>query len=408
MMLRHSRSFAFLLVLFPALSVAAWCQEPIQVERVTLPELVWNTNTAQIALKNPTSQPRTVIINVQAKNHRGFGWETEHTLGARESVTLGREFTMPPFPGKARVVIAIREKDGAEIYKREFNTEFGFENKRIGRLRPPEWLVARNPYKQSPLAPEYPPLDMARRGHFVFYYPEDFTYVRTHLTELADARERVYSYLQKVVNPAFHEDVGVYLFPDLSTKFAYTGHQGQGWAFDNVLVEVFDPWHPNDPERIDPNHELVHIMAGPIGNPPAMFNEGLAAYLQVDHKWENYPVDDWARSFDAAGVLVPITRLFALEEIGPKGTRGWVTYPESASMIQYLTNRFGFGKVMGAFRELKSGAPEQQNAATFERIFGTSLDTFERNWLTSLEKENGRVPQKLMEDVQKKIAEDEK
>ena len=105
---------------------------------------------------------------------------------------------------------------------------------------------------------------------------------------------------------------------------------------------------------------------------------------------------------------MPITRLFALEEIGPKGTRGCVTYPESASMVQYLTSRFGMGKVMEAFRELKSGAPQQQNTATFERIFGASIDTFEKNWLTSLEEENGRVSQNLVEDIRKKIAEDEK
>jgi len=375
---------------------------------VTLPELVWNTNSARISLRNPTSQPRTVIINVQARSHRGSGWQTEHTLAASESLNIEREFTMPPFPGKATVVISIREKDGVEIYKREFNTEFQFENRRIGMLHPPHWLIEMNPYKQSPLAPEYPPLEVARRGHFVFYYPETFAYVRTHLPELADARERAYRYLGKVVNPAFHADVAVYLFPDLSTKFAYTGHQGQGWAFDNVLVEVFDPLHPNDPERIDPNHELVHIMTGPLGNPPAMFNEGLAVYLQVAHKWQDYPVDDWARSFDDAGMLMPIARLFALEDIGSKGTRAWVSYPESASMLQYLTNRFGFGKVMDAFRELKSGAPEQQNAATFERIFAMSLDNFENNWLVSLEKENGRVPHNQVDDMQKKIAEDEK
>jgi hypothetical protein len=407
-MLHHLRSFLFLLVLFSALSVAAWCQEFVQVKSVTLPELVWNTNTARIALRNTAAQPRTVIINVQARSHHGSGWETEHSLAASESITIDREFTMPPFPGKATVVISIREKGGAEIYKRKFDTEFGLENKRIGKLHPPQWFIEWNPYKQSPLAAEYPPLDMARRGHFVFYYPDNFAYVQTHLTELAEARDRAYNYVRKSVNPSFNDDVAVYLFPDLSTKFAYTGHQGQGWAFDNVLVEVFDPLHPNDPERTDPNHELVHIMTGPLGNPPAMFNEGLAAYLQVDHKWQNHPMDDWARSFDAAGMLMPINRLFALEEIGPKGTRGWVTYPESASMIQYLTNHFGFDKVMDAFRELKSGAPEQQNAAIFERVFGVSLNTFEKDWRTRLNEGNSHVPQNLVEGIQKEIAEDEK
>lgn len=273
-MLRHFYSLAFLIFLSPALSVAAWCQEPVQVESVTMPELVWNTNTAKIALRNPAAQPQTVMINVQSKNHRGLGWETEHALHASESVTIDREFIMPPFPGKASVVISVREKDGAGMYKREFNTEFALENKRIAKLHLPRWLIEINPYEQSPLASEYPPLDVARNGHFVFYYPENFAYVRIHLTELAGARERVYDYLQKVVNPAFNDDVAVYLFPNLSTKFAYTGHQGQGWAFDHVLVEVFDPLHPNDPERVDPNHELVHIMTAPLGDPPAMFNEG--------------------------------------------------------------------------------------------------------------------------------------
>jgi hypothetical protein len=404
-MRRLTFSPAFLLVLFPALSVVALGQESVQVESVNLPDLVWNTNTIRITLRNQVSQPRTVIINVQAS---GVGWETEHSLPAGERVTLNREFTVPPFPGKARAVVTVREKGGTEILTREFNTEFGLENKRIGSLHVPQWMIESSPYKHSHLATEYPALEVAHRGHFVFYYPETFAYVQTHLIQLADAREQVYRNLQKVLNPDFNDDVAVYLFPDEPTKFAYTGHQGQGWAFDHVLVEVFDPAHPKDPERVDPNHELVHIMTGSLGDPPAMFNEGLAAYLQIAHKWQGYPVDNWARSFDSAGMLMPITQLFALEEIGPKGKRGWVTYPQSASMVQDLTKRFGFGKVMQAFRQLKSGAPEQQNAAVFERIFGVSLDAFDKSWLDKLRKGNSRVPQKLVQDVREKISEAER
>lgn len=77
-------------------------------------------------------------------------------------------------------------------------------------------------------------------------------------------------------------------------------------------------------------------------------------------------------------------------------------------MIQYLTDHFGFAKVMDAFRELKSGAPEQQNAAIFEQVFGVSLDTFERDWRARLKEGNGRVPRNQVEDIKNKIVEDEK
>jgi hypothetical protein len=174
-MLRLTFFPTFLLVLFPALSVVALCQESVQVESVNLPDLVWNTNTIRITLRNQASQPRTVIINVQAS---GVGWETEHSLPAGERVTLNREFTVPPFPGKARVVVTVREKGGTEILTREFNTEFGLENKRIGSLHVSQWMIESSPYKHSHLATEYPALEVAHRGHFVFYYPETFAYVQ--------------------------------------------------------------------------------------------------------------------------------------------------------------------------------------------------------------------------------------
>lgn len=390
------------------LAASAWCQEAVSVDSVDMPELVWNTNSVAIILRNHTAQPQTVILDVQARNHRGTGWQTEHILPANEAVPIDREFTMPPFPGNASVVIAVREKDGTEIYQRKFETMFALENKRIGKLHVPQSMIERNPYRPSPLAAEYPPLEMAHRGHFVFYYPANFAYVRDHLDVLAKTRERVYRKLQKTLNLDFHDDVAVYLFPDGPTKFAYTGHQGQGWAFDHVLVEIFDPAHSSDPNRVDPNHELVHIVTGPLGDPPAMFHEGLATYLQVEHKWQGYTVDDWSRSFDRAGMLMPIVRLFALDDIGSKGTQPWVTYPESASMMEYLSKHYGLHKMMQAYRQLKSSAPEQQNAAVFEQLFGINVDTFEKSWRNKLRKESSGIPDHLLEEIRAKIVDDEK
>ncbi len=400
--------FSALLFLIFGFAGPAWGRQAPQVEEVSLGNIVWNTNVVKITAHNPAPQPKTIVVDVQAKNHRGTGWQTERTLAAGDRVTFDRDFIMPPFPGPASVTIRISEKSGAEIYSKQFHTEFAMENRSIGNLHLPQWWIDSSPYKDSPLAADYPALEMASSGHFVYYFPQNFAYVRSHVKELMAAREMTYGHLCAMLNPGFDERVAVYLFPDEPTKFAYTGHMGQGWAFDHVLVEVFDPLHPDDPHRIDPNHELVHIITGPLGDPPTMFNEGLAVYLQVGHRWEDLPLDDWARSFDDAKMLTPIARIFALEDFGSKGTRGWVVYPEAGSMVQFLVSHYGLDKVMQAFRELKSGAPESDNAAVFERTFGISVDTFAQDWLNSLKQGSGRVPTALIDDIRVKIAEDEK
>src|SRR6185369_11438722 len=63
-------------------------------------------------------------------------------------------------------------------------------------------------------------------------------------------------------------------YPDAETKRKEIGHAGAGYAFSNNIVEVY-----NEKTKLDPFHELAHILAGKLGDPHAMFNEGFAVYI---------------------------------------------------------------------------------------------------------------------------------
>ena len=211
-----------------------WSQSNVRLERVEMPDLVWNTNIARITLANSADIPVTVTINITAKNHRGIGWDTEHVLAAHDTAVISREFDIPPFPGVVRVALSVKTKGGEQIARWETNSEFALENRRIGVLHPAPPLAKASPV--GPLAEEYPALQSGHLHHFVFYYPAHFSYVQKNLAALGERRESSYLRLREILNPTFDDTVAVYLFPDEATKFAYTGHQGQGWAFDHVLV----------------------------------------------------------------------------------------------------------------------------------------------------------------------------
>ena len=337
---------------------------------VQMPELAWGSNVAVVTLRNGDDRPHEITLHIQANvPHRGFGWQTKHTIAAGAEVAIERPFLLGIFPGKARVrVQAIDTTDNIQIGWRTFETEFPLANSRIHPLDVPEPLRSWPNFKK----PAYPPLKMIERGQFVFYILSGDTWAESRLDEIAAQRQRAYAEITKMINPAYHERVALYLFPDAETKLAYTGHTGMGWApGGNVLVEIF-----NEKERVDPNHELVHIVAGSLGDPPAMFSEGLAAYLQEGHKWEGHPVDAWAKAFADRDLLVPLARLVTFTEIGSEQSQASITYPESASVVHYLIDHYGIEKFLAAYRDVKR--------AGFAAVFGAPVEEVEKAWLASL------------------------
>ncbi len=248
----------------------------------------------------------------------------------------------------------------------------------------------------------YPPLKRMEREPFVFFYTPGDTFAESHIDGLAAERGGVLQLLKGKIAPSFCGKVAFYLFPDRVTKFGYTLHHGAGWATGRAIVEVF-----NEHEQLDATHELVHIVASSIGNPPALFREGLAVALQRDAKWDGYSVDAWTRDLKRRNMLMPERQLFVLTDIGPEQTLPAITYPEAGSFMKYLSERFGLDAVLRAYGQLKSADDPHwiaENETKFEHIFGRSVDRAAAEWLAAIDVSTAEpIPAERIEAIRKKI-----
>jgi hypothetical protein len=307
-----------------------------------------------------------VTLGYQSRSlETGRGWGSDRqiaTVAAGATKTVPLDFNVPAFPGPCTLRLFVRENaTKATIWERTTRMEFPFANRQIGPLKSD--------------GHEYPALRMEQHGRLVIYYLDGDAWIAGRIDSIATERWRIYQELAARINPKFDSEIALYLFPDADSKLAYTMHRGMGWATGRILVEIF-----NQRERIDPYHEVTHIIAGSIGNPPAMLNEGLAAWSQEGHRWDGIAVDSWAKAFAARGVLWPIEKLFGFSEIGTAASRAGIAYPQSASIVGYLVNRFGWEKFLAAYRELK----RQSDDAAFTAAFGIGLADVEKDWLKKL------------------------
>jgi hypothetical protein len=353
----------------------------LSVIDVTVPEMAWGSNTLQIRLANRDDRPHNVEVDVQGRHTSiqagGVGWQTSYVIGADQEETVLREFVVKPLPGRFRARVTIRDlSDGVLLHRHDYFGELPVDNPRINPLRryPPMVAAGR---------PEYPPFAKVALEHFVIYYLPNDEYTRSRLDELKAERERVYRELVEKLRPAETGRIALILFPDEDTKFVHTGHRGIGWApGGNAIVEVF-----NAATRVDPYHELVHILAGSLGNPPALLNEGLAVAFQVGATWNGYHVDAWSKAFETHHLLLPLHEVLAFTEIGSEQSRPAIAYPQAGSFVRYLILTHGFDKVRAAYQTLQRGRDEAiaaANNAKLAAIFGTGIDGLEKGWRTAL------------------------
>lgn len=203
------------------------------------------------------------------------------------------------------------------------------------------------------------------------------------ITERMHAVQEISSYL----GVQLQHRITMVFYPDGELKRQDTGHTGNGWAFGTTLVEIY-----NETTRVNPYHELTHILAAQIGNPPALFNEGLATGLSelLGQSVGKTPVDQ--RVTELAPELWPLEELFTFREIGSLYSRPKVAYPQSASVVKYLIHEYGIDKFLTAYRQL--GYPvntetQSANLAVFESVFGRKLVAVEAEWKQRV---LGRIP----------------
>jgi len=233
--------------------------------------------------------------------------------------------------------------------------------------------------------------------HFrIYFFPASLA-ARDH-NSIAAQRESAFRKISELLGMADSEPVRLFFFPDGETKAHDTGHRGDGWAFDRTIVEVY-----NDQTKLDPYHELTHILAGRLGDPPALFNEGFAVYvselLGADAlKSLGSPgmkVDDAVAAHRKEGKFIPLEKLFAFTDIGPDESQPTISYPEAASFVKFLIAKFQLEKFRQAYKSLENSddpATVRKNLQTFRHIFGKLPSELEPTWLNNLGAEGSHTP----------------
>jgi len=219
--------------------------------------------------------------------------------------------------------------------------------------------------------------------HYDIYYEEGST-AGSRMDEIAELRESGYERIAHLLDYGGEARISLIFFEDFETKVMETGHAGGGWAFDRIMVEVY-----NEERQGDPHHETVHVLAAERGNPPAMLNEGLAVYMseQLGNPalrtlgGETATVYERVRGLEQQGDWIPLEELLTYGNIG--SNRAEVEYAEAGAFVKFLVEQYGletFFEIYGSLQRSDDEAVQSQNRERLEQITGRSLGELDREW----------------------------
>lgn len=186
------------------------------------------------------------------------------------------------------------------------------------------------------------------------------------------------------------ERIRIVFYPDEPHKIEHTGHQGRGWAWGTILVEVY-----SEDVQLDPYHELVHVIANALGSPPPVLNEGLAVYvselLGADALrllgFPNTPVHRAVCEIRQGSTYIPLADLLALDNIGSQEDRAAREYAQAGSFVEYLVERRGLNRFREAYSHLSARENIEENIRRLQQIYGMRLGELESAWLREVEQQ---------------------
>jgi hypothetical protein len=366
------------------------------IENIEMNDFCWGLNKFRIAAKNNSSNTQYLgtLVKTSYPESGRFGTTAgiydAFEFNPKEEKIVEGEYFISPEHGKCAVTLVfssmfedpetVYDRAG-EIKKEQFFTEFNFPNQKINEIKMPQRNLEKFKFPQESLMPALPPFEVRETEHFGFYYfPQ--TLAEKDIDKIAIERERVLQRISNMISIDYGGKIFVFFYPDAESKFKVTKHQGSGLAYDSTVVEIY-----NEQTKVDPNHEICHAVTRLLGDPPAMFDEGFAVYNQIGQKWKDQHIDSWAKEYKQKNMLWKIEDIFSFTEIGSERTRAGIAYPQAASMVKYIIDRFGLDKFKELYKTLKrSSRPEQieVNRREFKRIIGKDIFEFEKDWLESL------------------------
>jgi hypothetical protein len=212
----------------------------------------------------------------------------------------------------------------------------------------------------------------------------------TEINKIAEDRETGFRKISDLLRTTVRDKIILMFYPNAEIKTRETGHTGSGLASGNYIVEIY-----NDSIKLNPFHETAHIIAGELGEPPALFNEGFAVYISEalggdsmdspstpGKKINNVTADNFNNNN-----LIPLANLFKFAEIGSVESQYAIAYPEAGSFIKFIIEKYGIDKFLETYKSLENSYDpiiSNNNRKRFEGIYNISLTDIEQQWLSSL------------------------
>jgi hypothetical protein len=230
-------------------------------------------------------------------------------------------------------------------------------------------------------------LPLYKTSHFnIYYYPESFA--EKEIDIVAKQREKAYDEISAFLNTNEKINIDLYLFNDAITKESETNHRGTGWAFDTVMVEIY-----NETTKCHPYHELVHVFTDKIfGETVSFFSEGLAVYISESFSnqdfgdYVNYNTHEKVLNFYKSNELFTLKEMFSFE-IGSSISKPQISYPQAACLIKYFYNLLGSERFYNLYRILKADYSDEwvkNNVSAVEKCFEKSSDQLFNEWINTI------------------------
>lgn len=368
-----------------------------EISEIDIGDVAWGRNVLRVKVKNTSDRKQKFWLHIGGKYREsghpaGFGMGPEKPLvfAPSEERQIEHPYWVPPQPGKLTFRVefvmpagSARPSEQDPFLVKKYSVTFETPNTKCNELTIlPVFIRKYDLYAKYRDGTRIPAFVHFETEHFVFYCSPG-TPAHQDIEKIKAHREKVLAEVRTFLGVSFEPKISCFFFPDAADKFTCFMHHGDGLAFDNTIVEIY-----NDKTKLDPYHELTHIVAGRIGNPPALLNEGLAVYMQAGHKWKGVPVDVTASKLLEEGKLTPLGELIKRTEIGSRGDDGKVAYPQSASFVKFLIDKYGKDKFLKAYKTLRNSGDkgvQQQNKSELARIYGKNLRELENEWHGYLE-----------------------
>jgi hypothetical protein len=173
-----------------------------------------------------------------------------------------------------------------------------------------------------------------------------------------------------------------YKFRDVAQKTALTGNGGNAESYPwQYAVHTIWSWD---------NHEITHVLSYPFGEPPFLFNEGLAVSMQVDPldnsytaSWNGQTPHAWAKQYLQQGTLLSVPDVSVTSAFMAADPN--TSYPSAGSWVGFLIEEYGLQRLLQFFNGAKWDDSTATTATGFQRVFDRSLSDAEQDWHTFLQ-----------------------